>query len=80
MATLESAQAKYARKTAQGAAAYNAAKGRMVANWSAGMSRFLGGPVAGHVQASYQAGVAAAQYRAGDPAKWAANLRAKMQS
>ncbi len=78
MATIESAKAKYARKTAAGAAAYNAAKGRMVGNWTAGMSRFLGGPPAGHVQQAYQAGVAAAQYRAGDPEKWAANLRAKM--
>lgn len=79
MATIQSAREKYARKTgAQGAAAWNAAKGRMVNNYSAGVARFLGGPPAGHIVQAYQAGIAAAQYRGGDPAKWEANLRAKM--
>lgn len=78
MATLSSAQEKYARKTANAAASYNAAKGRMQANYAAGVSRFLGGPVAAHIVSAYQAGINAAQYRGGDPAKWAANYRAKM--
>jgi len=70
MATLASAKAKYARKTGPGSAAvsaYNAAKGRMVQNYSSGVARFLGGAPAAHVVASYQAGVSAAQYNGGDP-------------
>ena len=79
MATLASAQEKYARKTGTtGVANWNAAKGRMSANWGPGMARFLGAPVAGSVQSSYQSGINAAQYRGGDPAKWARNLVAKM--
>lgn len=78
MATMASAQDKYARKMATAAQAYNAAKGRMTANYQRGVSEFLGGPVAGHVVAAYQAGIAAAQYKGGDPQKWAANYRAKM--
>ncbi|MDP2663356.1 MAG: hypothetical protein Q8R28_21785 [Dehalococcoidia bacterium] len=81
MATLASAQEKYARKTGPGSSAvqnYNAAKGRMTQNWTRGMSEFLGGAPAASVTQSYQAGIAAANYRGGDPGKWAANLRAKM--
>ncbi len=78
MATLASAKEKYARKTAAGAAKYNAAKPRMASNYASGMARFLGGPPAGHVVASYQAGINAAQYRGGDPDKWERNLRAAM--
>ena len=82
MATMESAQAKYARKTAPGGpgeARYNAAKGRMVQNWQAGLQRFgiTPGPISTQ---SYQAGVASAQYRGGDPTKWANNLRAGLSS
>jgi len=79
MATLASAQEKYARKTGTtGVNNWNAAKGRMQSNWGPGMARFLGGPVSGAVAANYAAGISAATYRGGDPAKWAANLRAKM--
>jgi len=81
MATIQSAKEKYARKTGPGSSAvakYNAAKGRMTANYGAGMSRFLGGSPAGHVLASYSAGISAAQYRGGDPDKWERNLRAAM--
>jgi hypothetical protein len=78
VATIQSAKEKYARKTGPGSAAeakYNAAKGRMAANWSAGLAAFgvNPGPIA---QQSYQAGVAAARYRGGNPDKWEANFRA----
>ena len=81
MATIASAREKYARKTGPGSPAvskWNAAKGRMVANWGRGMSEFLGGAVRGDVAASYQAGIQAATYRGGDPTKWETNLRAAM--
>ena len=81
MATIATAQAKYARKTGPGSSAvasYNAAKGRMTQNYSAGVARFLGGAPAAHIVSSYQAGIAAAEYRGGDPDKWARNYRAKM--
>lgn len=78
MATLESAQAKYARKMASAGAAYNAAKGRMKANYASGCARFLGAPVASHIAAAYSAGIDAAQYRGGDPEKWRRNYVAKM--
>ncbi|RJO60346.1 MAG: hypothetical protein C4542_09650 [Dehalococcoidia bacterium] len=78
MPTLESAKAKYARRTANGAAAYNAAKGRMASNYSSGIQRFIGAPPAAHIVSSYQAGIQAAQYRPGDPDKWARNYLAKM--
>lgn len=78
MATMQSAKDKYARKTGPGSAAeakYNNAKSRMVNNWSTGLQRFgiTPGPIATQ---SYQAGVAAAQYRGGDPNKWEAGFRA----
>jgi len=76
---MASAQEKYARKMSSTAPQnYNAAKGRMQQNYARGMSEFLGGPVAGNIVQSYAAGIAAAQYRGGDPQKWAANFRAKM--
>lgn len=78
MASLESAMAKYARKTQAGAAKYNAAKGRMKSNYAAGVARFIGQPVAGHILSSYSAGIDAAQYVAGDPNKWRANYVAAM--
>ena len=78
MATLQSAKEKYARKMQTAAAAYNAAKGRMAANYSAGLAQFLGRPPAGHIVSAYQAGINAAQYRGGDPDKWERNYVAKM--
>lgn len=77
MATLESATQKYARKTAAGAAKWNAAKGRMAANYSKGLAEF-GIQVAPEIAASYSAGINAAQYRGGDPNKWRENFVAKM--
>lgn len=78
MATLQSAKEKYARRMAGAAAAYNAAKGRASANYAAGVARFLGSQPAGHIVSAYQAGINAAQYRGGDPEKWARNYVAKM--
>lgn len=77
MATIESGGQKYARKTAPGGpgeAKWNAAKGSMPARWVAGLQRagITPGPIS---QQSYQSGIAAAQYRGGDPTKWATNLR-----
>jgi len=81
MATMASAQAKYARKTGPGSGAvakYNAAKGRMVANYSSGVASFLGSAPAAHIVAAYRAGIEAADYRGGDADKWARNFRAAM--
>lgn len=78
--SIQSAAEKYARKTGTtGAANWNAAKGRMAQNYSQGVSEFIGGPVAGTIVQAYSAGIAAAQYRGGDPAKWARNYAAKMR-
>lgn len=71
-------EAKYARKTGPGSAAaakYDSAKGRMVANWQAGLSAAGAAPGPLTTQA-YQAGISSAQYRGGDPAKWSRNFRA----
>ncbi len=81
MADIASAKAKYARKTGPGSPAvskYNAAKGRMAANYSSGVARFLGASPRSEIVAAYQAGINAAQYRGGDPDKWERNLRAAM--
>lgn len=76
--SLESAQAKYARKTAPGGpgeAKWNSAKGRMVQNWARGLAEagVTPGPIATQ---AYQSGIAAAQYRGGSPQKWLENFRA----
>ena len=78
MATLETAMRKYADKAGQMAANYEASKGRMQANYAQGVARFLGSPPASNIVAAYQAGISRAQYRPGDPQKWATNYRAKM--
>ena len=81
MATLASSKAKYARKTGPGSPAvakWNNAKSRMGSNWREGMSRYFGTPVRADVAAAYDAGIAAAEYRGGDPDKWERNLRAAM--
>ncbi len=64
-------QSKLTRKAASMATAYDASKARAVTNFSA-----VGfGPTR---TANYQAGLAAATYRAPDPAKWSRNWSAKM--
>jgi len=80
MATIQSGQEKYARKTAPGGvgeAKYNANKANMVQNWVSGLQRagITPGPMSTQ---AYQSGVANAQYRGGDPAKWARNLQAAL--
>lgn len=80
IATVASARDKYTRKTGPGgpgAANYNAAKARMPGAWVEGMSRFGMAPGPNSQQA-YQSGIAAAQYRGGDPAKWEQNMRASL--
>ena len=78
IATLASAKANYARKMANAAGNWNAAKGRMKSNWGTGMSNFLGAPVSSVRLSNYSSSIDAAQYRAGDPDKWERNLRAAM--
>jgi len=80
MATIESGAQKYARKTSPGGvgeAKWNASKGSMVTNWVEGLTRagIAPGPISTQ---SYQQGLASAQYRGGDPNKWARNLRASL--
>jgi hypothetical protein len=79
MATLASAKAKYARRTAPdtGGARWERAKGRMVANYQAGLARFLGRAPAADIVRAYQDGIATAQYRS-DPDKWERNFLEKM--
>ena len=71
MATLQSAKEKYARKTANAASAWNAAKVQMSSRYAEGVARFLGSPPSGRVMSNYSAGIQAAQYRGGDPNRWA---------
>lgn len=78
MATLQSAKEKYARKTANAAAKWNASKGRMNSNYAAGVARFLGTSPSATVVSNYQAGINAAQYQGGDADKWERNYRAAM--
>ena len=68
-------KAKYTRKMQTAVAKYNAKKGQMAENWAAGLARagVTPGPV--H-RAAYQAGIAAANFRGGDPDKWESNFRA----
>ncbi len=64
--------AKLTRRAATMASSYDAAKGRMTTGFRA--AGF--GPTR---TAAYEAGVAAATYRAPDPAKWSRNWIAKMR-
>jgi hypothetical protein len=78
--SVASGREKYARKTGPGSAAaakYDAAKGQMVANWQAGLSA-AGAPPGPLTTQAYQAGISAAAYHGGDPAKWERNFRAAM--
>lgn len=72
MATPQSAMEKYARKTAPGGpgeAKFNASKGQATQRWTEGLraAGFAPGPI---TTQAYQAGMANAQYRGGDPNKW----------
>ena len=53
------------------ASSYNAAKSRMQSNYAAQ-------PFGATRKSNYNSGVSAAQYRAPDANKWAANWKAKM--
>ncbi len=65
---------KYSRKAGIAKAKYDAAKGSMVEDWRAGLAR--AGVTPGRISTqAYQSGVAAAEYRAGDPEKWERNYR-----
>ena len=63
--------AKLSRKSGTMATSWANAKGRMVANFRA----FGFGPTR---TSAYEAGIAAATYRAPDPGKWSRNWSAKM--
>jgi hypothetical protein len=78
VATIQSAKEKYARKTANAASKWNAAKGRMNSNYASGVARFLGSAPSATVVSNYSAGINAAQYTGGDPEKWERNYRAAM--
>ncbi len=65
---------KMARKAGSMKQAYDAAKGRMVSEWQAGLQR-AGTPPGPISTSNYQAGVAAANFRAPDPAKWEEGFR-----
>lgn len=76
MKTLEEMVAKGQRKLSAKVStmpsSWNAAKSRMTAHYS-----LL--PFGPRVKAAYAAGISAGVYHAPDPAKWAANWKAKMQ-
>jgi len=80
MATLQSAKEKYARKTANAASAWNSQKGNMPGRYAEGVARFLGSPPSQRVMANYAAGIQAAQYRGGDPERWAQGYARAMSS
>ncbi len=76
--SMESAMAKYQRKTAPGGPGeqkYQAKKGQMVQNWQRGLAE-AGMPPGPISTQAYQQGVAGAQYRGGNPQKWLENTRA----
>jgi hypothetical protein len=80
MSDINTAKQKYARRTGTtGASNWNAAKGRMVGNYQAGLARFLGGAPNPAVVSAYRDGIDTAQYRGGDPDKWERNYLAKMR-
>ena len=64
--SIASGKEKYQRKAATAKAKYDAAKASMPGDWAAGLSAagVTPGPISTQ---AYQAGIAAAQYRAGDP-------------
>lgn len=65
-------KARYQQGTANGGAVWNARKGAMAARWAASVGA---GPIR---SANYQRGLAAAQYRAGDPNYWWSRWREAM--
>jgi hypothetical protein len=81
MATLQSAQAKWERKTANAGPKWKAAVTGKGAEYAAGIQRFLGAPPSATVVNSYEQGVAAVTAQdfqnaiAGKGAKWAENTR-----
>lgn len=79
MATPQSAQEKYARKTGTtGVANWNAAKPRMESNYASGLARFGGRSPSPSIVGAYRDGIASATYRGGDPEKWLRNYMAKV--
>lgn len=81
MATLQSAQAKWERKTAGAGGRWKAGTQGAGGRWAAGMGQFLGSSVGGQHVGAYEAGVNAVsasdfeQSIAGKGSKWAENLR-----
>ena len=81
MPTLQSAQAKWERKTANAGAKWKAAVTGKGAEYSAGVQRFLGAAPSAMVVSNYEQGVAGVSAQdfqnaiAGKGAKWAENLR-----
>jgi hypothetical protein len=84
MATLQSAQAKWERKTANAGAKWKAKTTGKGGEYSAGIQRFLGVAPSATVVSSYEQGVAAVSAQdfqnaiAGKGAKWAENYRIGM--
>jgi len=81
VATLASAQEKYARKTGPGSPGvqtWRQVQPQAVVNYRDGMERFLGGTPAQRIVVNYDAGYTAGQYRGGDPGKWSSRYRDKM--
>jgi hypothetical protein len=72
--TLAEAQAKYARKTQNAAGKWEANTRGSGDRWAQGLSAFgvTPGPQS---RAAFDAGVAAASYKPGDPNKWAEGMR-----
>ena len=70
--TAEESMRRYATGTQNAGTLWNAAKGRMQANWASSVGA---GPIR---SARYAAGLNSATYKAGDPQKWYTNWRAAM--
>ena len=81
MATLQSAQAKWERKTANAGPKWKAATTAKGSEYSAGVQRFLGVAPSAAVVAAYEQGIAAVSAEdfqrsiSGKGTKWAENTR-----
>ncbi len=81
MATIASAQEKYARKTGPGSPGvrtWRQVQPQAVVNYREAMQDFLGGPPLQSIVQNYDNGYTAGQYRGGDANKWASRYREKM--
>ena len=76
--TLEDMRRNYANSASFATTNWEAAKSQMVAEWKRSMTELLGQPPGPGVTAKFEAKLAAAQYKMGDPEKFIRNFTQKM--